>query len=79
MNQNLMIEYRVVQVQFSRVTFVNGQWDGQVPPQNEKALESCVYVWDYLNRAGADGWRLVQAVSTSESNSAQLLYLAREQ
>ena len=48
-------EYIVVQVQFNRVTFVNGKWDGAVPPTHEKAIESCQMVWDFLNRLGAEG------------------------
>lgn len=72
------LEYRVCQVQYNRVTFVNGNWNGNVPPNHEQALETCPYVWDYLNAAGYQGWQLANALVMSESNNAQLLYLARE-
>lgn len=71
-------EYRVCQVQYNRVTFINGNWNGTVPPNHEKALETCPYTWDYLNAVGNQGWQLSNALVTSESNNAQLLYLARE-
>jgi hypothetical protein len=71
-------EYIVCQVQYNRVTYINGGWAGNVPPTHEKALESCPYAWDYLNKMGADGWQLSNALMMSESNNAQLLYLSRE-
>jgi hypothetical protein len=77
MNQK-RFEYRICQVQYNRVTFVNGEWNGDVPPNHDKALETCHWVWDYLNKTGADGWQLSNALMMSESNNAQILYLARE-
>lgn len=55
-------EYRVCQVQQSRVTYVNGTWQGKLPPGGDKveaALASCMQTWDYLHGAGEDGWELV--------------------
>jgi len=75
-------EYCVCQAQQSRVTFVNGQWVGQVPPtdpDSQRALSSCPEVWSYLNRAGAEGWELVAVTSRlqDENQIVDQLYLRR--
>ena len=79
-------EYLVCMVQNSRVTFVNGEWQGTVRAESNDmraALESCPQVWDYLNTAGADGWELAGAVNVSithDQSASQLssnLYLKR--
>ncbi|PWH11730.1 MAG: hypothetical protein DDG60_16915 [Anaerolineae bacterium] len=74
---NQRFEYRLCQVQFNRVTFVNGEWAGTLPPNHEKALETCRWIWDYLNKAGAEGWQMSGALMMSEDNNAQILYLMR--
>ncbi len=74
---NLRFEYRICQVQFSRVTFVNGEWNGTLPPTHEKAIETCPLVWEYLNKTGAEGWQMSGALMMSENNNAQILYLMR--
>ena len=56
-------EYQVCSVQYGRVTFANGIWQGTTPLGGENALESCPNVWDYLRRAGPDGWELVSVTS----------------
>ena len=59
---NAKYEYRVCQLQNSRVTFVNGEWQGQKAidaAATAEALESCPWVWDYLASSGWDGWELV--------------------
>lgn len=67
---NAKYEYRVCQLQSSRVTFVNGAWQGgtSMDATTQEALDSCPLVWDYLASAGWDGWELVgvaeQTVST---------------
>jgi hypothetical protein len=75
-------EYRVCQVQESRVTYVNGDWQGTIAPaQNvREALSSCLLEWEFLNTAGADGWELVSATgSVGGDTNARVLYLRREQ
>ncbi len=60
-------EYRVCQVTDARVTFVNGTWEGDRPLDEERpdeSLESCPKVWEYLGRAGSEGWELVSAVTS---------------
>ena len=75
-------EYRVCQAQQSRVTFVNGQWAGEVSRDDAdapQALSSCPEVWDYLNEAGSEGWALV-AVTTRLETAEQIvdvLYLRK--
>jgi hypothetical protein len=75
-------EYRVCQVQNSRVTFENGVWAGNVTPdqtQAQVAFESCPEVWVYLNRAGAEGWELVSSATRvqEENQVIDVLYLRR--
>jgi hypothetical protein len=79
-------KYRVCQMQMSRVTFVNGHWQGlQVPEETDTAqlYNSCPMVWEYLESAGRDGWELVataeQAISYGEvANATSLLFLKKE-
>ena len=82
-------EYLVCQTQFSRVTFVNGGWQGSTPLESgdsQAALDSCPLMWEYLAQAGRAGWDLVavvnSAITTSESTAtAQLacqLFLKRQ-
>lgn len=54
-------EYQVCSVQYGRLTFVNGEWQGSAPISEDTnaSLDSCPLVWDYLNTAGRDGWELV--------------------
>ena len=54
-------DYQVCSVQYGRVTFVNGAWQGSAPigEDTSASLESCPFVWDYLSAAGRDGWELV--------------------
>ncbi len=75
-------EYQVCNVQYGKVTFVNGGWVGSVDPsqsEQDAALNSCPNVWDYLREAGYDGWELVAvAAQQVDQASYQLLYLKRE-
>ena len=78
-------KYRVCQVQRSRVTFVNGHWQGlQVPEQSNPAelYNSCPMVWEYLESAGRDGWELVAVASQIDGMGnpgvANLLFLKKE-
>lgn len=74
-------EYRVCAMQNGRVTFVNGEWQGQVAPTTgdpNQALETCPAVWDYLNKAGQDGWELVSVLNQPlEDVHLQTLFLKR--
>ena len=83
----MQFEYLVCQTQFSRVTFVNGEWQGTVALKSgdwQAALDSCPQVWDYLNQAGRAGWQLVTAANatiTTEGQTSQVshqLFLRRE-
>ena len=75
-------EYRACGVQQSRVTFVNGGWQGTVAPETDDtttAINSCPQVWDYLQGAGHDGWELVSAIAhDTKDGSYEVLYLRRE-
>jgi hypothetical protein len=75
-------EYLVCNVQLTRVTWVNGAWQGQMPPtpsnQNE-ALLTCPHVWDYLADKGTQGWQLVStAIHNLDNGVMEVLYLQRE-
>ena len=79
-------KYRVCRVERTRVTFVNGHWQGlQIPEDSspEELYNSCPMVWDYLEASGRDGWELVtasaQVIAYGEAGSAaSLLYLKKE-
>ena len=74
------LEFRVCQVQQARVTFVNGGWTGAVamdPGRAEAALASCPWEWEYLDRAGQDGWD-VAAVIPGGATDVRMVYLRRE-
>jgi hypothetical protein len=80
-------EYRVCQVQNTRVTFVNGcllRADPFIVPQDQ----TLPTVWDYLQQAGSEGWELVAALDSPHDESSmevgmggvghyQVLYLKR--
>jgi hypothetical protein len=76
--------YAVWQVQRARVTFVNGQWQGDralsdLHPDDDP-LTCCPLVWDRLASAGADGWELVCGLlqpSPDNPDGVQHLYLKR--
>ena len=78
-------KYRVCQMQMSRVTFVNGLWQGlQIHEEADQAqlYNSCPMIWEYLESAGRDGWELVttaaQAVTYGEiANTTNLLFLKK--
>jgi hypothetical protein len=73
-------EYRICSVQYARVTFANGAWQGSVPPTGDQqaALDSCPQVWDYLQEAGRDGWELVAALAQQPQGATmEVLYLKR--
>jgi hypothetical protein len=75
-------EYLVCQVQQSRVTFANGQWLGEVPQSAsniQEAFASCPEVWEHLNQAGAEGWKLVTATTRIQDSGqiVDVLYLRR--
>ncbi len=75
-------EYQVCSVQYGRVTFVNGEWQGSAPvsADTSAALESCRNVWDYLRAAGRDGWELVSVISHPQAQAEavqDMLYLKR--
>ncbi|OLE52312.1 MAG: hypothetical protein AUG51_18660 [Acidobacteria bacterium 13_1_20CM_3_53_8] len=62
----MRFEYIVCLMQSSRITFVNGEWQGTLPfnsADTQAALDSCPWVWDYLASAGAGGWEMVGATS----------------
>ena len=72
-------EYQVCQLQLSRVTFINGEWQGAMPVGEEDALESCPWVWDHLKAAGKDGWEITAAQhQPGEEGGIDQLYLKRE-
>jgi hypothetical protein len=75
----------VCQAQASRVTFVNGRWQGLQVAEHSNPAElynSCPMVWEYLESAGRDGWELVAVTSQIEGmgtpGAANLLFLKKE-
>jgi hypothetical protein len=77
-----VLEYLVCLVQGSRITFVNGVWQGRRPldPANpQQSMDSCPEKWAYLNTVGLDGWELIAVVALThlQDQQAQELYLKR--
>ena len=75
-------EYQVCSVQYGRVTFVNGVWQGTVPMSADTtaSLESCPHVWDYIRDVGRDGWELISVVSHPQAQPEavqDMVYLKR--
>ena len=75
-------DYQVCSVQYGRVTFVNGAWQGSAPISGDTSasLESCPNVWEYLSAAGRDGWELVSVVTHPQPQAEavqDMLYLKR--
>ena len=65
-------EYLVCQTQWGHVTFVNNEWQGTIhyeTADQDAAYKSCPIIWEYLNRAGAEGWELVTAVVVTSTHS----------
>ena len=77
-----VFEYQLCQIQESRVTFVNGVWQGERelnPDDTDASLNSCPQTWEYLQQAGAAGWELVGALNRLHTGiQAQQLFLKRE-
>ena len=75
-------DYQVCSVQYGRVTFVNGAWQGSAPISEDTnaSLESCPLTWEYLRAAGREGWELVAAITHQQSQPDAVqdtLYLKR--
>ena len=75
-------DYQVCSVQYGRVTFVNGAWNGRAPMSGDTnaSLESCPNVWDFMQEAGRDGWELVAVVTHPQAQPEAVqdtLYLKR--
>ena len=76
-------DYQVCYGVGDRVTFVNGIWLGRDIPESERKqedIQSCPLMWEYLNRAGADGWELVTILETpaARGNLIRTYFLKRE-
>src|SRR6266540_7009078 len=53
---HMEFEYLICQTQYSRVTFVNGSWQGRIAVESgdsQAALDSCPQIWEYLARVGS--------------------------
>jgi hypothetical protein len=74
-------EYLVCQMQFGRITFANGEWQGGIrldSGDTQVALDSCPQVWDYLAQAGRMGWELVAATNNAITHDASVSQLTVE-
>ncbi|MDM8527057.1 hypothetical protein QUF58_02490 [Anaerolineales bacterium HSG24] len=74
-------DYMICSAQLMRITFVNGRWQGTLPPDMPNALNTCPDVWEFLQQVGSNGWELIStsAESNGENNqSITTLYLKRE-
>ncbi len=74
-------EYMICASQLMRVTFVNGRWQGDLPPETPGALDTCPDLWEFLQRVGNSGWELVAVTSDKMAEGEAVLttfYLKRE-
>jgi len=71
------IEYLVAQAQKNRVAYLNGAWQGTAEPKDEKAIDSCPRIWDWLNEVGSEGWQLTSTQWVGAATGYQLLFLSR--
>ena len=76
-------DYQVCYGVGDRVTFANGTWLGPDIPESERKqedIQKCPLMWEYLNRAGADGWELVTIHETpaARGNLIRTYFLKRE-
>ncbi len=70
-------DYMICSAQLMRVTFVNGRWQGNLPPDTPGALNTCPDLWEFLQQVGNNGWELV-AVTTEPTSALETLYLKRQ-
>jgi hypothetical protein len=78
-------QHQVCYSVIDRVTFANGVWQGADIPESQrqqKDVETCPFIWDYLQRAGAEGWELVCVMENPNPAKGQpwvrTIYLKRE-
>ncbi|MBU1222106.1 hypothetical protein KKF34_18950 [Myxococcota bacterium] len=74
----MSFKYKVCQMQFGRITFVNGTWNGKIDYQSddtEAAINSCPNDYEFLEEQGSDGWELVSVVSLTD---IEKLYLKKK-
>ena len=61
-------EYQVCYGVSDRVTFANSTWLGADIPESQRKQEdilTCPLMWEFLSRAGADGWELITVLETT--------------
>ena len=67
-------QHQVCYSVMDRVTFVNGVWQGADIPEakrQQKDVEKCPLIWDYLQRAGTEGWELVCVLESASAVKGQ--------
>ena len=69
--------YRVCISQQGRISFVNGEWQGTMPPDAAEALRTCPEVHTYLASAGESGWDLVTVVGRARARAEDMPALDR--
>ncbi len=74
----IKFEYMICSAQLMHLTFVNGQWQGDLPPGVNGALDTCPKLWDFLQEAGDDGWELITVTSFVKPDELTTLYLKRK-
>ena len=76
-------EYQVCYGVADRVTFANGTWLGaDIPEAQRKQTDilKCPLMWEFLARAGADGWELITLLETpaGKVGNVRTYFLKRE-
>lgn len=74
-------ESQTLQIQQTRVTWINGQWAGAIAlgTDADRAFQSCPQLWDYLANAGRQGWSVAAtAVLPNNGSEFVMMWLQRE-
>ena len=79
--QTKRFEHQVCYGVGDRVTFANGVWLGaDIPDAKRKQADAltCPLMWEYLARAGAEGWELITALDILGGKGVRHFFLKRE-
>lgn len=81
--QQPQFDYQVCYGVADRVTFANGTWLGADIPESKRKqedIQTCPLMWEFLNKAGAEGWELVTILETPavRGSMVRTYFLKRE-
>lgn len=83
LKERKQFDHQVCYGMTDRIQFASGVWLGaDIPEAQRKPADvlTCPLVWDYLSRAGAEGWELVSVIESPAAKGATVrtCFLKRE-